>query len=67
MRGTRTSLKIAVHSLWSGEARSLERRVRWREAKACWRRERQGFRHWWARVLRIGDQYAVHAVVVCVS
>jgi hypothetical protein len=44
----------------------LERRVRWREAKACWRRERQGFRHWCARVLRIGDQYAVHAVVVLV-
>jgi hypothetical protein len=32
------------------------------EEKALERISRQGFRHWWARVLRIGDQYAVHAM-----
>jgi hypothetical protein len=62
MRGIRTEENIVVHSLWSGDARSDERRVRWIDAKALERISRQGFVHWWARVFRIGDQYAVHAV-----
>jgi hypothetical protein len=46
MRGMRTEEKIAVHSLWSGEARSEDSRVRWIEEKALERISRQGFRHW---------------------
>lgn len=61
MSGTRTSENMAVHSLCALDARFVESRVRCRLAKACWRISRQGLRHWWARVLRMGDQYAVHA------
>jgi hypothetical protein len=56
MSGKRTSLNIATHSLWSGDASLSDRRVRWREEKACWRISRQGLRHWCVRVLRMGDQ-----------
>lgn len=37
--------KIAVHSLWSGLARSDERRVRWIDEKAFERISRHGLRH----------------------
>lgn len=45
MSGTRTSEKMAVHSLWSGEASEEERRVRWIEENALARISRQGFKH----------------------
>jgi hypothetical protein len=49
MRGKRTSPKMAVHSLWSDEVSSGERRERVREAKARWRTSRQGLVHWVVR------------------
>ena len=62
MRGKRTSPKMAVHSWWSADASSGERREFWRQAKAWWRISRQGLRHWERRASKIGDQYANHAV-----
>lgn len=61
MRGKRTSPKMAVHSWWSAEASSGERREFWRQAKAWWRISRQGLRHWERRASKMGDQYASHA------
>ena len=62
MRGKRTSPKMAVHSWWSAEASSGERREFCRQAKAWWRISRQGLRHWERRASKMGDQYASHAV-----
>jgi hypothetical protein len=62
MSGKRTSPKMAVHSWWSAEASSGERREFCRQEKAWWRISRQGFRHWERRASNIGDQYVSQAM-----
>lgn len=61
MRGNKTSLKMAVHSWWSAEAREGESKEFWRQERAWWRISRQGLRHWERRASKIGDQYVRHA------
>lgn len=56
IRGNRTSPKIAVHSEWSSEVSSGERRDLCMEAKARCRTSRQGLVHCVVSDLKMGSQ-----------
>lgn len=56
MSGKSTSPNILVHSLWSGDARSLDRSVRCSEVSAWCRISRHGLRHCVVRQWKMGDQ-----------